>query len=179
MGLFFERHFEVLEPELQQAFVALLDAPDADLFEWLTQKNYPEGGPLLFYIPKSLAPWVQGPVRLSQSRLRRLYLITVHTAAMAVALLFCLTTYPQVSAWDAVIAFILAVVSSGCVLCSALYYWRVEAHKRLIALFYDGVYWHLTFPSSGERPRLYRAELVRGSSVTYRSLFSHLSHLDR
>ncbi len=90
---------------------------------------------------------------------------------MAVALLFCLTTYPQVSAWDAVIAFILAVVSSGCVLCSALYYWRVEAHKRLVALFYDGVYWHLTFHSSGKRPRLYRAELVRGSSVTYRSLF--------
>ncbi len=46
LGPFFERHFEVLEPELQQAFVALLDAPDADLFEWLTQKNYPEGGPL-------------------------------------------------------------------------------------------------------------------------------------
>lgn len=46
IGPFFERYFTELEPSLQQAFVELLECADADLFEWLTQKNYPEEGAL-------------------------------------------------------------------------------------------------------------------------------------
>ena len=43
---FFETHFSTLSTALKDQFVALLAAEDIDLFEWLTQKNYPEDGPL-------------------------------------------------------------------------------------------------------------------------------------
>jgi len=43
---FFEERFVELSDDLKVQFVALLASEDVDLFEWLTQKNYPDNGPL-------------------------------------------------------------------------------------------------------------------------------------
>lgn len=45
LGPFFENRFMMLSDELKQDFVALLECNDADLFEWLMQRNYPNDGP--------------------------------------------------------------------------------------------------------------------------------------
>ncbi len=41
---FFEEHFSTLSSEMKQAFVELLLCEDVDLFEWLTQRSYPDNG---------------------------------------------------------------------------------------------------------------------------------------
>lgn len=45
LGPFFENHFETLSDDLKQEFVTLLECGDAELFEWLMQRNYPNDGP--------------------------------------------------------------------------------------------------------------------------------------
>lgn len=52
LGPFFERSFEQLDDGLKKDFVALLQCYDAELFEWLTIRNYPESEPLYDIIQK-------------------------------------------------------------------------------------------------------------------------------
>ena len=39
---FFERHFLALSPQDQQVFVAMLEEPDVEMFEWFTQRAEPQ-----------------------------------------------------------------------------------------------------------------------------------------
>lgn len=147
------------------------------------------------YSRKSLAPWVQGPIKLNRSRFRSAYLKCVHLSAFAISLAFAFTA-------DEASTLLIALISGLVVVGSALYYWKYES-QMLSELHFDGVYWQLKLvdpriQSGSGRPdnrnnrrkgrrfnigrysigrysigrdKVYRAELVRDSSVTYRGLY--------